>query len=204
MLKTYFPTLFEYYYLKTKSIEISLYYTISKIHSYIIKYKITTSGSTCNIIVINKQKNKFYVANLGDSRAVISYKNNKIKQITQDHKPNNLNELKQISKKGGYVINNRVNGILAMSRSIGDYKLSKYLSSAPDIYVGDINNNFDFIIQSSDGLFDVLKNNELCSMIKCDMKKNNMKKEDILKKIVNYALCYRNCFDNMSIILITK
>ena len=43
-----------------------------------------------------------YVANLGDSRAVLCRDNNAI-DMSYDHKPDNPNELTRIKKAGGYV-----------------------------------------------------------------------------------------------------
>jgi protein phosphatase 2C family protein 2/3 len=45
-----------------------------------------------------------YIANLGDSRAVLSYKNGKINQVlSNDHKPGNENENERIIKNGGRI-----------------------------------------------------------------------------------------------------
>ena len=74
-LKRYFLPLFEFFIKQKKTIKHSLYFTIVKIHSFIMKYNFTNSGSTCNIVVTDKKNNHFYVANIGDSRAIISFKN---------------------------------------------------------------------------------------------------------------------------------
>jgi protein phosphatase 2C family protein 2/3 len=48
--------------------------------------------------------NMCYIANLGDSRAIISYKDGKnIKALTTDHKPNEENENKRILENGGKI-----------------------------------------------------------------------------------------------------
>ena len=51
----------------------------------------TTSGSCAiSLLVIG---NKLFIANVGDSRAIASYKNGKIfKAISRDHKPNDKDE----------------------------------------------------------------------------------------------------------------
>ena len=59
------------------------------------------------------------VANSGDSRAVLS-KDGKALEMSQDHKPDNAEEKARIEKAGGFVEENRVKGVLNLSRSLGD------------------------------------------------------------------------------------
>lgn len=45
-----------------------------------------------------------YVANLGDSRAILSENfSEKISHITTDHKPEDVNEKERIEKAGGHI-----------------------------------------------------------------------------------------------------
>ena len=100
------------------------------------------SGSCAVIILI--VDNKVYIANVGDSRCIMSTHNGKnLREITIDHKPNEKNEKNRIIKNGGKVyqsqtpinnINNNNNnnnqiligpyrvfpGRLSVSRTIGD------------------------------------------------------------------------------------
>lgn len=78
-------------------------------------------GSTA--IVTTILKNRFIiVANTGDSRSILSMKGGCPKNLSFDHKPSNMGERVRIENSGGYVINSRVNEILALSRAFGDYK----------------------------------------------------------------------------------
>ena len=107
---------------------------------------IDRSGS-CAIIVIIIE-NKIYVANVGDSRGLLS-KNNGSEYIiiTEDHKPSNENEQKRITENGGEVYQTQtpINGVdndtlsnqillgpyrvlpgrLSVSRTIGDVEAKK-------------------------------------------------------------------------------
>lgn len=156
------------------------------------------SGSTCNTLIISKKTKNYYIANTGDSRAIAYLKNNRVKQITKDHSPTDKNERKMIVKKGGFVKNKRVDGILAMSRAIGDLKIAQHLSCVPDIYSGSTKNILYFV-QASDGLFDVLSNRSICLYINSLLKKNIPKKQ-IPELLIKKAL-EKGSTDNISVIL---
>jgi serine/threonine protein phosphatase PrpC len=75
------------------------------------------------------------VANAGDSRVVLAVKKSdkySAIEMSIDHKPDNPGEKSRIEKAGGFVEDNRVKGILNLSRSLGDleYKTDSSLSAA--------------------------------------------------------------------------
>ncbi|KAL6176935.1 hypothetical protein ACLB2K_053567 [Fragaria x ananassa] len=118
-------------------------------------------GSTAvTAILLNGQR--LWVANVGDSRAVLS-KEGQAVQMSTDHEPNT--ERGSIENKGGFVSNMpgdvpRVNGQLAVSRAFGDKSLKSHLRSDPDIQDTYIDTNTDVLILASDGLWKVMGNQE--------------------------------------------
>ena len=42
--------------------------------------------------------------------------------MSEDHKPDNPGELSRIKRSGGFVEEGRVNGMLALSRALGDFE----------------------------------------------------------------------------------
>lgn len=124
-------------------------------------------GSTAvTAILINGQK--LVVANVGDSRAVIC-KNGVAKQLSIDHEPGR--ERKIIEDRGGFVSNfpgdvPRVDGQLAVARAFGDKSLKMHLSSEPDVVVELIDDDTEFLILASDGVWKVLSNQEAADCIK--------------------------------------
>lgn len=66
------------------------------------------------------------MANAGDSRIVLATKkpgsSDKFLAVdmSEDHKPELKREKDRIQRAGGFVEDNRVKGVLALSRSIGD------------------------------------------------------------------------------------
>ena len=62
---------------------------------------------------------EIYCANAGDSRAVLCQEGRAI-ELSIDHKPDLSTEKARIEKAGGFVEENRVKGVLNLSRSLGD------------------------------------------------------------------------------------
>lgn len=118
-------------------------------------------GSTAvTAILINGTK--LWIANVGDSRAVVEKGGDAI-QLTVDHEPST--ERGDIETRGGFVSNMpgdvpRVNGQLAVSRAFGDKSLKSHLSCEPDITVQDICSDSQLLILASDGLWKVMNNQE--------------------------------------------
>lgn len=118
-------------------------------------------GSTAvTAIIVNGSK--LWIANVGDSRAVLA-KGGKVIQLTVDHEPST--ERGSIETRGGFVSNMpgdvpRVNGQLAVSRAFGDKSLKSHLRSDPDLCSEDITADTELLILASDGLWKVMKNEE--------------------------------------------
>ncbi|KAH7675554.1 protein phosphatase 1L protein [Dioscorea alata] len=125
-------------------------------------------GGSTAVTAILKNGDKLVVANVGDSRAVIS-KNGVAKQLSVDHEPDK--ERQKIEDKGGFVSNlpgdvPRVDGQLAVARAFGDKSLKKHLSSEPYVVEEDINPDTEVLILASDGLWKVMDNQEAVNSIK--------------------------------------
>ena len=118
----------------------------------------------CTACVALITKTEIYVGNVGDSRSVLSKKGIAI-NMSEDHKPLLDTEKKRIEKAGGFIEDERVNGMLNLSRCLGDldYKQNKKLkeeeqiiSGYPDVKVEKISNETDFLIIACDGIWDCL------------------------------------------------
>ena len=128
------------------------------------------AGCTCVVALITKTE--VYVANSGDSRAVIAVKG-KAKDMSVDHKPDLPNEKRRITRAGGFVEDNRVNGIIAISRAIGDweYKNTQFkpednmVSAVPDVTVEQLRPEHDFLILACDGIWDCLTSQQAVDFV---------------------------------------
>ncbi|XP_021764429.1 probable protein phosphatase 2C 76 [Chenopodium quinoa] len=117
-------------------------------------------GSTASTAVL--VENHLYVANVGDSRTVIS-KAGKAIALSEDHKPNRLDERKRIENAGGVVMwagTWRVGGVLAMSRAFGNRMLKQFVVAEPEIQEQEINEELELLVLASDGLWDVVPNED--------------------------------------------
>ncbi|KAJ1264372.1 hypothetical protein BS78_09G258200 [Paspalum vaginatum] len=121
-----------------------------------------TVGSTAVVAVVCSSH--VIVANCGDSRAVLCRGKQPL-ALSVDHKPNREDEYARIEAQGGKVIQwngYRVLGVLAMSRSIGDRYLKPYIIPVPEVTVVARAKEDECLILASDGLWDVMSNEEVC------------------------------------------
>ena len=177
-----------------------------KIDSDIKKYVSESNeiGSTGTIIYITKEydpkigmKKMLYCANVGDSRSVL-FTNNNCKRITYEHKCSDTFEDERIKNENGFVLNNRLNGILSVSRAFGDFNLKgKGLTSEPSIHKTEINTNVNnFVVLCTDGIWDVVNEEDIFYLTL-----NNNETEKICKEILSLGK-QRDSKDNMSCIVI--
>ncbi|CAD8157050.1 unnamed protein product [Paramecium pentaurelia] len=143
--------------------------------------KVLDKSGCCAVFALFVDNN-CYVANIGDSRAIIS-QGGKGKSITVDHKPSTQEEQQRINKFGGQIYQTQLQqlngeiqlgphrvlpGRLAVSRTFGDAeaKLTKYggipnvISSEPDIFQLQITDQ-DFLILACDGIYDKMSTEEV-------------------------------------------
>jgi len=144
------------------------------------------SGTTACVVIIAPQW--VVCANAGDSRAVFSKHGNKAVPLSYDHKPDDEEEERRIRAAGGYVAGGRVEGDLAVSRGLGDFRFKNMqtvlagssprnendagngqmvepddqkVSPVPDVIIQNRSAEKDeFIIVACDGIWDVQTNYE--------------------------------------------
>lgn len=148
-------------------------------------------GCTANVILI--KKGYIYIANAGDSRAVLATKG-VATDLSIDHKPDDEIEKTRIKKAGGSVTNGRVEGNLNLSRSLGDLQYKKNLTlkpeeqiitAAPDIRKIELKKDYDFIVMGCDGIYDALTSQQIVDKLYAELKTNHTKKlVEIVEKLV--------------------
>ncbi|KAI0341973.1 protein serine/threonine phosphatase 2C [Trametopsis cervina] len=96
-----------------------------------------------------------YCANAGDARGVLC-RAGKAVRLTYDHKGTDKQEAKRIMDAGGFVMSGRVNGVLAVTRSLGDSSMKEFVVGAPYTTETDLTDEDEFMILACDGLWDVV------------------------------------------------
>ena len=128
-----------------------------------------TGTTACVCLII---ENTIYIANAGDSRCVIikKEKNYKIDMQTKDHRLVDPDEKRRIEVDDEFVdnSNSRLNGVLSLSRSIGDLEYKKrewhkpedqIITCKPDIYKKTIS-EVAYILLGTDGVWEFFKNDK--------------------------------------------
>lgn len=128
-------------------------------------------GTTANIIL--QCNSTIYLANVGDSLSVM-YKNNEAIKLNQEHKTTLKSEYERITKCGGQIFNNRIEGKLNLTRAIGDLAFKNKLNlkfyeqsvtAYPEITKIKNTEDIEFIIMGCDGLWDCVEPQKLCESI---------------------------------------
>ncbi|KAJ8559468.1 hypothetical protein K7X08_003526 [Anisodus acutangulus] len=118
-------------------------------------------GSCCVTALI--QKGNLVVSNAGDCRAVVS-RGGIAEALTSDHRPSRQDEKDRIEALGGYVDSChgvwRIQGSLAVSRSIGDQYLKQWVTAEPETRILGLKPELEFLVLASDGLWDTVSNQE--------------------------------------------
>uniref|UniRef100_A0A0E0KP30 protein-serine/threonine phosphatase n=1 Tax=Oryza punctata TaxID=4537 RepID=A0A0E0KP30_ORYPU len=139
------------------------------------------SGTTA--VTVIKQGRDLLIGNLGDSRAVLGtrdeYDQLMALQLTVDLKPTIPSEAARIRERSGRIFSlpdepdvarvwlpkYNMPG-LAMARAFGDFCLKDYgLISMPDVSYHHITEKDEFVVLATDGVWDVLSNAEVISII---------------------------------------
>lgn len=163
-------------------------------------------GTTLNVVLIIKiydiisgDKLIIHSANVGDSRTVL-LNEFQTTRLSYDHKASDIDEKRRIEKAGGSVFSDRLMGQLALSRSIGDFEyISLGLISVPYYQSATIklNGTNTFLIVASDGLWDVIHDNQLPT----HLKKSNFDTQNLASKLVEEAKKIGS-MDNISCLVI--
>lgn len=174
------------------------------------------SGCTLTVVLHYRREGRVVSANVGDSRALAwlpqappSTNGNRadIKLLSHDHWPNDPVERARIESSGGFVRFAglwRVVGQLAVSRSIGDRHLRKFVTAEPSIFHERLAGG-GFLIIASDGLWETMSNEDVVRFISERRSNAGDASDDSLNDLAADLLTegyVRGSLDNMAAVLV--
>lgn len=153
-------------------------------------------GTTAVVVLI--VGDVIQIANVGDSRAVL----NSGERCTVDHKPRS--EVDRIrSHPGGFVTGDgsgRINEVLAVSRSLGDFYMAPWVTCQPNVYTKTLSKNDDkYLILACDGIWDEIEDADAVSIVDPLVAEGELFKASA--KLRDLAYC-AGSDDNISVMII--
>ncbi|KAG8639391.1 hypothetical protein MANES_14G137700v8 [Manihot esculenta] len=149
------------------------------------------------------------VANAGDCRAVLSRRGTAI-EMSKDHRPSCVKERTRIEALGGYVEDGYLNGLLGVTRALGDWHLEGMkikgemvgpLIAEPELKLVTLTKEDEFLIIGSDGIWDVFSSQNSVSFARRRLQEHNDVKL-CCKEMVDEAI-KRGASDNLTVVMIS-
>ena len=162
-----------------------------------------TSGVVACIALCKGQR--VLIANLGDCRALLC-KKGKIEALTRDHCPTETEETMRLAQLGLQVEDGYLCEGLSVSRAFGDFDLTtgekcSGLICQPDVSIVEVDEDTEFILLASDGVFEHMECKEVGSSTRRFLRRAQNAKT-ACEQIVQQAIKLGST-DNIGAVLIT-
>lgn len=141
------------------------------------------AGCTATVALITPSE--IYCCNAGDSRTVMS-KGKQAVDLSVDHKPDDPEEHRRIVAANGFVEESRVNGMLALSRALGDFEYKnnrnmkakdQAVTAFPDVKCVQLTSDTEFVLLACDGIWDVMTSQQGISYVHKQLYNDNFQVE---------------------------
>eukprot|EP00924_Labyrinthula_sp_SR-Ha-C_P002500 maker-scaffold_16-snap-gene-6.32-mRNA-1 protein AED:0.14 eAED:0.14 QI:413/0.5/0.66/1/1/1/3/75/294 len=160
------------------------------------------SGSTAAVCLVKTEggKRTLYTANVGDTRIILARGKESVR-LSYDHSCNDQQEKERIEKAGGFILRERILGIISVSRAIGDHNMKKFVISKPHTNITQLSDGDQFIIIACDGVWDVLEDKEATEFIKEGIKEKKFDEASAAKALVKEAI-QKGSQDNVTALVV--
>ncbi|CAA7388347.1 unnamed protein product [Spirodela intermedia] len=149
------------------------------------------------------------VANAGDCRAVLCRKGEAV-EMSLDHRPVRAAERRRVEECGGYVDDGYLNGVLSVTRALGDWDMKKPTRGAaappspliaePEFRRAELTEDDEFLIIGCDGIWDVMTSEHAVAVVRRGLRRHD-DPEKSARDLVMEALQLKT-FDNLTVIVI--
>lgn len=121
-------------------------------------------GSTALVVACSDEH--VWCCNAGDSRAVAGLRGGGARRLSVDHRASTPEETARIAALGCSVTHGRVDGILEVSRGIGDFCFERCgFSCLADVACAR-REEVDFVVLGTDGLWDAVGDEACCELVR--------------------------------------
>ncbi|KAJ0962609.1 hypothetical protein J5N97_027731 [Dioscorea zingiberensis] len=155
----------------------------------------------CTAVAALILRDKLFVANAGDCRTILCRSGHPF-PMTKDHVASCPDERARVIKEGMEVrwqVDTWRVGLAALqvTRSIGDDDLKPAVTAEPEITETSLSPDDEFLVMASDGLWDVLSNEDVISIIK-----DTVKEPAMCSKRLATEAAERGSKDNITVIVV--
>ncbi|POM63519.1 Serine/threonine protein Kinase [Phytophthora palmivora] len=177
------------------------------------------SGCTLTVVLHFRRDQRVVSANVGDSRALVWFpsvpeqpNDASVVSLSMDHWPNDPGERSRIESSGGFVNFSglwRVVGQLAVSRSLGDRHLRKFVTAEPSIFHTQLDKRSSngLVVVASDGLWETMSNDDVVRFLaekrsgKVTRGDGHVSLDDLATELLTEGYV-RGSLDNMAVVLV--
>ncbi|XWS61352.1 hypothetical protein CRYUN_Cryun07bG0118600 [Craigia yunnanensis] len=167
------------------------------------------SGSTATVLLIGNEV--LLISHIGDSCVVLSHAG-KVEVLNDSHQPYgsnkaSLQEIRRIREAGGWIVNGRICGDIAVSRAFGDirFKTKKtqvvfngdLVVASPDTFKVALGSDAEFVLLASDGLWDYINSLEAVAFVRNQLREHG--DVQVACDALAQAALVINCNSNLSI-----
>ena len=160
-------------------------------------------AGTTSVFVVLDSLGRLYCGNVGDSRAVLCRDGVAI-DLSRDHKAYSPQEMALVVDAGGFIVNRRVMGELAVGRALGDANMKEgrraVLPAAPEVCACALCADDEFVLLGCDGLFDVMSSQEAVDFVRAGLARG-ASPEQLCKEIGAHAIEELKSDDNVSVLI---
>ena len=160
----------------------------------------TPGGCTATVVYVEGAE--CWVANVGDTRVCVVGADGAAVRATVDHRPDVAAEAAAVRARGGFVTRfgggaARVNGVLAVTRALGDREVADVISSTPDVARAAFGaSGGATLVLACDGLWDYVADDTVAALLAAAG--NEREAAETLR---NYAYAHDST-DNISVLVI--
>ncbi|KAK3160660.1 hypothetical protein QOZ80_1BG0062650 [Eleusine coracana subsp. coracana] len=145
------------------------------------------------------------VANAGDCRAVLCRKGEAV-EMSRDHRPTYDAERRRVIESGGYIEDGYLNGVLSVTRALGDWDLKlpqgsqSPLIAEPEIQRITLTEDDEFLIIGCDGIWDVMTSQQAVTTVRKGLRRHD--DPDRCARELAMEAKRLQTFDNLTVIIV--